>query len=99
MFQDNACEEEVQKLKVRCRYTKKNGCPWTGILSNEEVHYIVCDYRDERCPDCDDHVMWTELKKHIKLECPMRLTVCEHCSESVPVSREKVCYKIYLNNF
>ena len=93
MFPDNACKREIQKLEVRCRYAKNNGCPWMGTLSSEDVHYITCECRDEQCPECGNHMMWTELKKHAELECPMRLTVCRYCSESLPVSHEKVCYK------
>ena len=90
IFPDNACRREVQRLEVRCRYAKNNDCPWTGTLSNEEVHYIACDYRDEQCPDCGNYMMWTKLKKHAEVECPMRLTVCRYCGESVPISQEKV---------
>ena len=92
MFPDNACKREIQRLEVRCRYAKNNGCPWTGTLSSEDVHYITCEYRDEQCPECGNYMMWTKLKKHAELECPMRLTVCRFCSESLPVSHEKVCY-------
>ena len=61
---------------VRCCFAKNDGCPCTGSLSNEEVHYITCDYRDKQCPDCGSYtyMMWTELKKHAELECPMRLS-------------------------
>ena len=99
MFPDNACRREVQKLEVRCRYAKNNVCPWTGTLGNEEVHYFTCDYRDEQCPNCGVYMMWTKLKKHAELECPMRLIACKYCSESVPVSHEKVCYEVYLAIF
>ena len=90
MFPDNACRREVQKLEVRCRYAKNNGCPWTGTLSNEDIHYITCEYRDEQCPDCGSYMMWTKLKKHAEMECPMRLMVCRYCGESFPISHEKV---------
>ena len=94
MFPDNACRREIQKLEVRCRYTKCNGCPWTGTLSTEDVHYIMCEYRDEQCPDCGNFMMWDKLKKHAEVECPMRLIVCRYCSESVPASHEKVCHNV-----
>lgn len=90
MFPDNACKREIQKLVVRCRYAKNNGCPWTGTLSNEDIHYIACDYRDEQCPDCGSYMMWTKLKKHAEMECPMRRIMCRHCGEFIAVSHEKV---------
>ena len=73
-------------------YAKSNGCPWTGPLSTENVHYIACEYRDEQYPNYGSYMMWTKLKKHTEFECPMRLIICR--SESILVSHEKVCNKI-----
>lgn len=95
MFPDNACRREIQRLEVRCRYAKNNGCPWTGTLSTEDIHHIVCDYRDEQCPDCGGYMMWIELKKHAELKHPFRLIVCQYCTEFVPASLMKVCCDVY----
>lgn len=45
MLPDNACKREIQKLEIRCRYAKNNGCSWTGTMSAEDVHYITCEFR------------------------------------------------------
>ena len=90
-FYDKACDREIQKLTVRCRHAKNNGCKWIGTLHDEYFHYIACTFCDEKCPNCVSYMMCIELKNLVNVECFMKWIECSFCSELLPALHEEVC--------
>ena len=75
----------IEKQKVYCK-NKKNGCSWTGKLSERKNHLlndclkqlVNCDY----FPNCEFKSLREEMINHIK-ECKYKIINCEYCNEKI----------------
>lgn len=78
VFRDVAWEREILSLRVKCK-KRNRGCDWTGQLQKYKEHFVVCEYEDQTCGDCNETMQRRFLHKHITSECLNRMVQCEHC--------------------
>lgn len=75
---DLQAESKVKALQVYCR-NRKDGCKWTGAISQIDVHLSSsCSYSFTTC-DCKERIKVQELGKHLLRGCPVRRHHCKHC--------------------
>ncbi|XP_070531911.1 TNF receptor-associated factor 2-like [Ptychodera flava] len=78
VYQDFAIKREMKSLLTKCT---NDGCDWSGIFEKYMNHELECEYAEVVCSSgCKQRVKRRDLKRHIQIDCVMRLINCEHCS-------------------
>jgi hypothetical protein len=94
---------QYQKHIDTCGFThldcKNIGC--TGYFSKDVNHYLVCDYRSEKCNICHDNIIFHKLKMHTQV-CPKKKVTCPNnkcihkCEYRFLAKHQEKCwYRIY----
>ena len=74
--------EVVSNLIIWCPL-KSRGCEWEGHISSSETHLDSCMYLCTECGmSCGAVVKRIDMERHVNGECPLRVIMCEHCTES-----------------
>lgn len=89
-FPDKKCQQELNKLKIRCS-NRKHGCSWTGGLCDLNKHlnskptptqvYLGCEVVSLKCTYCRKNFKRVELKDHTEKRCDCRPYSCEYCEQ------------------
>ena len=53
-------------------------------------HFVVCQYEDVTCDDCEGKMQKRLLHEHTRSECPNRIVQCEYCEEEFAFCSTKV---------
>ena len=87
-FSDRNHKRIVEGFRVYCCY-RREGCLWTGELSEVEKHLnsrpsvntrlTGCTYVPVKCGFCHKKVIRSSLDKHERSECPKRRVKCRFC--------------------
>ena len=74
--------EVVSNLIIWCPL-RSRGCEWEGHISSSETHLDSCMYLCTECGmSCGAVVKRIDMERHVNGECPLRVIMCEHCTES-----------------
>lgn len=79
---DTNRDTTIQSLSVICK-NKRNGCTWEGQLLEYKEHSLCCQYDLLCCPNrcsAKQFLLRKDVQDHLKQECPLRVTACEHCA-------------------
>ena len=89
-FHDKKCQQELNKVQVRCS-NRKRGCSWTGGLCDLNKHlnskpaptqvYLGCEVVSFKCTYCQMSFKRVELKEHTENLCDCRPYSCEYCEQ------------------
>ena len=81
VFSDKSTERDILHLNVHCK-NKTEGCTWTGIIKEYELHVTFCRFETIRCEIlcCDDTMLRKDLTFHLMNDCQYREVNCEFCN-------------------
>ncbi|XP_070531909.1 TNF receptor-associated factor 2-like [Ptychodera flava] len=85
---DYAIKREMRNLPARCN---NDGCGWCGVFQRYMNHELECEYAEMVCSSgCTQRMKRRDLKRHIQIDCVMRLINCEHCDTMVIFKEIKI---------
>ncbi|CAB3401376.1 unnamed protein product [Caenorhabditis bovis] len=81
---DKEQHKQIQLLPVVCSF-EPYGCQWQGMLKDLQEHLGSCEFKAQKCPNCQRAFSAQKLPIHME-KCTDQRTTCSFCSKIVRIS-------------
>ena len=78
----------IKGLRVRCRFSSPQGCPFEDALQRIEAHEAACPLRVEPCALCCKPEALASMQDHMASRCERRLVACGDCAAKVAFAEQ-----------